>query len=73
MENMTEIVKDTGRIAADVLGMIRKINAHLFGVGSLCCEKEDDPKCFRDDLMKTKRDLLVAAEELAEICVMLGM
>ena len=73
IESLTDLMKTTGHIASDALGMARKINGHLFGIGNPCCEKEADPRCFRDDLMKTRCELLATVEELAKMCSMLGL
>lgn len=73
IESMTDIMKSTSMIANDVLAMTRRINSHLFGIGNPLCEKEADPKCFRDDLVKTKCELLATAEELQKMCSMLGV
>ena len=73
IESLTDLMKNTNMIATDVLKMTRRINAHLFGIGNPCCEKEADPKCFRDELVATRCELLATAEELSKICCMLGM
>lgn len=73
MESLTDMMKSTNCIAQDALRMARRINAHLFGIGNPCCEKEAEPKCFRDELVATKCELLATVEELAKICAMLGV
>ena len=71
--NLTDIMKKTNCIAADVLVMSRRINAHLFGIGNPTSEKASDAKCFRDELTNTNKVLLETAEELSRICCMLGV
>lgn len=73
MESLTDMMKNTGDIASDVLRLTRRLNEHLFGIDNSCCEKEAEPKCFRDELVRTRCELLATAEELSKICVMLGM
>ena len=73
MASMTDMMRDVSMMAYDALSMSRKINAHLFGIGKPLCEKEADPKCFRDELEKTRCDLMATVEELSKICAMLGM
>ena len=73
VESLTDMMIETSAIAADVLGMVHRIKAHMFGMGSPCCEKEADPKCFREELMKTRCELLKTARELADVCSMLGV
>lgn len=73
-EPLTETLKDTNRVAADVLAMSRRINAHLFGPEpNPCCEKQAEPKCFREELMSARGNLLETAKELSELCVRLGV
>lgn len=72
--SMTDLLRETSCIATDVLTMSRRINGHLFGVGNSACEeKEADPRCFHDELLKQKSTLLRTAEELSKICSQLGV
>lgn len=73
IEPLTEMMKSTSNIASDVLAMTYRIQEHLFGLCNPCCEKEASPKCFRDELVKTKCEILATAEELSRICSMLGV
>lgn len=73
VENLTDLMKETNRIAFDVLGMSRRINGHLFGIGNPGEEKKPEPKCFRDELTNANKTLLETAEELSRICCMLGV
>lgn len=72
-ESMTDMMRETSAIAADVLNMVRRINAHLFGSENTCCEKEADPKCFKDELQKTRSEILATAEELSRMSNLLGV
>ena len=73
MVSMTDLMREVCCMAADSLNMARKINGHLFGFGNpICDEKEADPKCFRDELEKTRRELVATIEDLSKICAMLG-
>ena len=73
MANMTDLMREVHIMTADALCMSRKINGHLFGIGDPLCEKEADPKCFRDELEKTRCELMAPIEELHKICSMLGV
>ena len=74
MPSMTDTLKDSGNIAHEVLMMARTINAHLFGKSNLeCAEKEAEPRCFRDELDRTKSTLLATADELRNIMAALGL
>ena len=71
--NMTDMMREVSAMTDDALSLSRKINGHLFGIGKPICEKETDPRCFRDELEKTRSELLQTIEELHNICSMLGM
>ena len=73
MANMTDMMREVNAMTADALVISRKINAHLFGIGNPLCEKEENPKCFRDELEKTRCELMATIEELSKICSMLGV
>lgn len=73
IENLTEMMKRNRVMTTDALQMAYRINVHLFGIGSPCCEKEADPKCFRDDLAASNNELVAIIDELSKICTMLGV
>lgn len=73
MASMTDLMREVSAMTADALGMSRRINLHLFGIGNPTCEKEENPKCFRDELEKTRSGLMATIEELSKICSMLGV
>ena len=63
--SMTDTLKETSNIAHEVLSMARTINAHLFGKSDLeRAEKEAEPRCFQDELDRTKSVLRETADEL---------
>ena len=72
VENLTDVAKQTRIIASDVLTMTRRIRSHLFGSDEAGCEKEAEPRCFRDELAAARYELMVTAEELTKISQMLG-
>ncbi len=73
MANMTDLMKEVSIMTVDALRMSRRINGHLFGIGNPIDEKEADPKCFRDELEKTRSGLVETIDELSKICSMLGV
>lgn len=73
MESMTDLMKEVSAMTADAMSLSRRINNHLFGIGNPLCEKEADPKCFRDELEKTRSGLVATIEDLSKICTMLGV
>ena len=73
IESLSDMMQSTRMIADDVLRTARRINEHLFGIGVPCNEKEAEPKCLRDDLEKTRRDIKAALDELYQLCGLLGI
>ena len=73
MQSLGEMMKETRAIASDIFATIRKINSYMFGVLQPCDEKNTEPTCFRDELTKTKCELLATREQLYNISSMLGM
>ena len=73
IESLTDMIKNTNHIANDVLRTVYRINSHLFGIGSPCCEKKEEPKCFRDEVARTRSNLIEAMDELAKISEQLGV
>ena len=73
VQSLAEIMKETSSLAVDVLSMSHRINSFLFDTGDKNCEKEEAPRCFREELLKTRCELLAACEELARLCNMLGL
>ena len=73
MPSMTDTMREVSLMARDVLQMTRRINAHLFGNGNPLCDKEVDPSCFREELEKTRCELLATIEELHKISSMIGV
>ena len=72
--SMTDTLKETGSIANEVLSMARTINAHLFGKSDLEREeKEAEPKCFRDEMDRTKSVLRITADELRNTLAQFGL
>jgi hypothetical protein len=73
MASMTDMMREVRLMSVDALSVSRKIKGHLFGIGNPICEKEADPKCFRDELEKTRCELMATIEELEKICSMIGV
>lgn len=72
-EPLTIIMNETSSIAAEILAMTRSINGHMFGTSNSDREKEAAPRCFLDELEKTRYELLETARELRDMCSLLGL
>ena len=72
-DNLTSMMQDTRRVAADIHAMADNICSHLFGSDNAKCEKEAEPRCFRDVLTATQCELVAAAEVLSKLCCLLGV
>ena len=75
MQTMTDLSRDTGSIAFDVLLMARKIRNHLFGMKTATNgeAKEAEPRCFRDEMERTKEVMVATANELGQIMSQRGV
>lgn len=72
--NLTEILQESDCLAADVLKMACQIKNHLFGLDDPANEpKLAEPTCFKEQLIREKTVLLIAAEQLSRICSQLGV
>lgn len=72
-EPLTVIMNETSSIAAEILTMTRSINGHMFGTSNSDREKEAAPRCFLDELEKTRYELQETARELGDMCSLLGL
>lgn len=62
---VVETMGETSAIAEQILRQVRRINEFLFAEGpALVAEDTNQPKCFRDELVKTRNVLGTASEEL---------
>ena len=72
--SMTDLLRENSCVATDILVMTSRINSHLFGIGNPANEeKEAEPRCFHDELLKQRNMLLASADELCKICARLGI
>ena len=74
--NLSDVLRETGKIAFDVKREVSKIREHLFGAVPMHCTGEAKPAtqpCFREELAETRHDLLMALEALSEIRARLGV
>lgn len=69
---LVEVVKETGVLAEDILAMVNEVNELLFADRQECCETEAGPKCFREEMLRTRCKLAAACEGLAKLRCLLG-
>lgn len=73
-KTMTEHMKHASAAADDVLRCVGRIRDHLFGPDNEeACEKQMDPRCFNDDVVRTSQTIHRALSELYRICALLGV
>ena len=72
-QTMADIMHETSALADDVLNMVYRINGFLFPENSVCDDRPEDPRCFRDELLKTRYELHIAVRKLAEMTGQLGV
>lgn len=71
--SLTELMRNTSIVAADVLTMAERLNNHLFSLGNNIHGEKTEPKCFADELALTHQLLVATAEELSQMSVKLGL
>ena len=65
---VVDTMGETSAIAEQILRQVRRINEFLFAEDpALVAEDTNQPKCFRDELVKTRNVLGTASEELERI------
>lgn len=72
-QTVADIMHETSALADDVLNMVWRINGFLFPENPVCDERPEDPRCFRDELLKTRYELHITARKLAEMAGQLGI
>ncbi len=73
MESLTDIVKETGKIAYDVRYMSGRLYEHLFGSIPDDCENGAEARCLQEEMMRTRSALLDAVQWLAQISAKVGL
>jgi hypothetical protein len=64
---------ETCALADDVLNLVHRINGFLFPENPACDDRPEDPRCFRDELLKTRYELNITVRKLAEMAGQLGV
>lgn len=75
-EPMAAMMSEVGAIAGDVLLMVQRINIFVSGKSNshdCTSQKDEAPKCFRDEIAITRGKLLATAQELRRITDDLGI
>lgn len=72
-QTLSDIMHETSVLADDVLNMVHRIDVFLFHEDPAREACPEDPRCFRDELLKTRYELHITARKLAEMAVQLGI
>lgn len=73
LESITEIAQNALCIASDIRLMSGRLHRHLFGDSQESCEKESEPSCLQETMLKTRSTLAETAELLACIMSKVGL
>jgi hypothetical protein len=70
---MVDIVKETSFMAEQNHLLAHRIHAFLMGVSEDANERTQEPRCFREELMKVKGETHFVNEILGRLAVELGL
>ena len=73
-QSMTEMVKEIKGIAADIVEIANRVNAHMFGnnVAEIGRDNQKEATCLTDDIGNIRRMLLETTKILNEMGYKLG-
>lgn len=72
-QTLADIMHDTNQMAEDALSITNRLYGFLFPDNASNAERPEEPRCFRDELLRTRANLNTAVGKLAEIGALLGM
>lgn len=77
VEDLTNMLHETGALAQDARKLVDGIGNHLFGRGekTACCgeEKRSEHVSFKEELDNTRRTLKETIDALAKLCTLVGV
>ena len=72
-QTMADIMHETNQMAEDAMSITNRLYGFLFPDNICSAERSEEPRCFRDELLRTRANLHTAVAKLAEIGSLLGM
>lgn len=72
-QTMADIMHETNQMAEDAMNIVNRMYGFLFPDNICSAERSEEPRCFRDELLRTRANLHTAVAKLAEIGTLLGM
>lgn len=72
-QTMADIMHETNQLAEDALNISNRLYGFLFPDKTCSTDRDEDPRCFRDELLRTRANLHTAVAKMAEIASLLGM
>ena len=73
-QSMTEMVQEIKGIAADIVVIANRVNAHMFGknVAEIGSDNQKEATCLTDDIENIRGILLETAKILNDTCYKIG-
>ena len=71
--SMADIMKEVSFLAEQNNLLIRRIRAFLTGTSENQNERSQEPRCFREELMKARYETNCVNEELGKLVIELGL
>lgn len=72
-QTMYEVLKEISIMAGDARATVRSINSFMMAESADDSEKTAEPRCFREELMKTRYDLFRLNNDLSNLASALGI
>ena len=72
-QSMADVMKEVSMLAEQNNLMIHRIRAFLTGGSESCNERTQEPKCFRDELLKARYETRCVNDELGSLAAELGL
>lgn len=72
-QTVADIMHETNQMSEDALFTTNRLYGFLFPDNICSADRAEEPRCFRDELLRTRANLHTAVTKLAEICALLGM
>lgn len=72
-QTLADIMHETNQMAEDALSITNRMYGFLFPDNICSADRDEGPRCFRDELLRTRANLHTAVAKLVEIGSLLGM
>lgn len=72
-QTLADIMHETNQMEEDALSITTRLYGFLFPDNICSADRPEEPRCFRDELLRTRANLHTAVAKMAEIAELMGM